>query len=152
MDNDDVRHEFDHVFSLVQEQMGELSVMQQKQMALTATGTAAEGLVEVSVDARRMVTKTVIDESYLDEFEFADLSGYVTAAAQSAAEKLEQRSAALLAPLNERRQRISSLAGRVGDAPDFAELLAGLNSVVADKQRDGGDGMEEHSTFPIVRS
>ncbi|WP_156748633.1 YbaB/EbfC family nucleoid-associated protein [Mycobacterium sp. 1465703.0] len=151
MDSDGLRGELGHMFSLVQEQMREMVVMQQKQTALTATGTAADGMVKVSVDARRIVTKTVIDESYLDEFEFADLSGHITDAAQSAVQEIEQRSADLLAPLTERRQQISLMAGRSGDVPDFAGLLAGFNSSTADSPRDEGDGMEEHSTFPTVR-
>ena len=155
MDNDAVSGEVGHVFSLVQDQMRELAVMQQKQTALTATGTAADGMVEVSIDSRRMVTKTVIDESYLDEYEFADLSGHVTAAAQAAAQEIEQRSAALLAPLTQRRQEISSLAGRVGDVPNFSELLAGMSSFAADELRRESDGvgtdMEEQSTYPTVR-
>lgn len=155
MDDDGVRGEVGHVISLVQQQMRELAVMQQKQTALTATGTAAEGMVEVSVDSRRMVTKTVIDESYLDEYEFADLSGHITAAAQSAVQEIERRSAALLAPMTERRQEISSLAGRVADVPNFSELLSGMSSFASDEPRRGGDGvgndMEEQSTYPTVR-
>lgn len=155
MDDDGVRGEVGHVISLVQQQMQELAVMQQKQAAMTATGTAAEGMVEVSVDSRRMVTKTVIDESYLDEYEFADLSGHITAAAQSAVQEIERRSAALLAPMTERRQEISSLAGRVADVPNFSELLLGMSSFAADELRRGSDGvgndMEQESTYPTVR-
>jgi DNA-binding protein YbaB len=155
MDNDGARGEFGHVFSLVQEQMRELAVIRQKHTALTATGAAAEGMVEVSVDSRRMVTKTVIDESYLDEYEFADLSGHITAAAQSAVHEIEQRSTALLAPLAERRQEITSSAGRVADVPNFSELLAGLSSSAAGEPRLGGDDaendMEEQSKYPTVR-
>lgn len=156
MDDDGVRGEVGHTISLVQQQMRELAVMQQKQTALTATGTAAEGMVEVSVDSRRVVTKTVIDESYLDEYEFGDLSGHITAAAQLAAQELERRSAAFLVPLTERRQEISSLAGRVAGVPNFTELLSGMSSFAADELRRGSDGvgndMEEQSTYPTVRS
>ena len=156
MNNDAASHDLTHVLSLVQEQMQDLSLMQQKRAALTATATAADKTVEVTVDAQRMVTSTVIDESYLDEFEFADLGGYITAAAQEAAQEIERQSAALLAPLTERRNEISSLSSLVVDAPDFHDLIAGLNPSApgAPEPRradDGNDGLEEHSPYPTVR-
>jgi DNA-binding protein YbaB len=156
VDNDAASHEFTHVLSLVQEQMRDLSAMQQKRAALTAKATAAEGTVEVTVDAQRMVAKTVIDESYLNEFDFADLGGYITSAAQEAAQEIERRSAALLVPLTQRRQEISSLSELVVDAPDFHDLISSLNpsppATVDPRSGDGGDdGMEEDSPYPTVR-
>lgn len=129
MSNDAASQDFSHVLSLVQEQMRDLSVMQQRRAALTATATAADGTVEITVDAQRMVTKTVIDESYLDEFELADLGGYITTAAQDAAREIERKSAGLLTPLTQRRQEISSFSGLVPDSPDFAELLSSLTEM-----------------------
>lgn len=155
MSNDAASHDFTHVLSLVQEQMQGLSAMQERRAALTATATAADGTVEITVDAQRTVTKTVVDETYLDEFELSDLGGYITTAAQQAAQEIDRQSAALLAPLTERRQEISSLSGLVADAPDFGELIAGLGSLAAppaSRADDGGDdGLEEHSPFPTVR-
>ena len=154
MSNDAASQDFTHMLSLVQEQMQGLSVMQQRRAALTATGTAADGTVEITVDAQRTVTKAVVDETYLDEFELSDLGGYITTAAQQAAQEIDRQSAALLAPLTERRQEISSLSGLVADAPDFGELIAGLGSFAAppsSRADDGDDGLEERSPFPTVR-
>ena len=155
MNNDDASQDFAHVLSLVQEQMQDLSVMQQKRAALTATATAADATVKVTVDAQRMVTSTVIDESYLDEFELAELGGYITSAAQDAAQEIERQSAALLAPLTERRNEISSLSSLVVDAPDFHDLITSLNPPAATpaprRADDGNDGLEEHSPYPTVR-
>ena len=127
MDNDSLRHDLAEVMALAQDQMRELSAAQQQRMALSATGTAADGLVEVTVDAQRMVTSTVIHESYLQEFEFADLSGHITAAAQKAAQEVERRGAAIFAPLAQRRQAISAMSGSLVDAPDFNELMSRIN-------------------------
>jgi DNA-binding protein YbaB len=156
VNNDAASHDFAHVLSLVQEQMQDLSVMQHKRAALTATATAADGTVEVTVDAQRMVTKTVIDESYLDEFELAELGGYVTTAAQEAAQEVQRQAAALLAPLTQRRTEISSLSNLVVDAPDFHDLITGLNPPApaapgARRADEGDDGSEEHSPYPTVR-
>ena len=155
MNNDAASQDFSQVLSLVQEQMQDLSLMQQKRAALTATATAADGTVEVTVDAQRMVTKTVIDESYLDEFEFTELAGHLTTAAQEAAHEIERQSAALLTPLTERRNEISSLSSLVVDAPDFHDLIAGLNppapAAPASRADDSDEGLEEHSPYPSVR-
>ncbi len=154
MSNDATSQDFTHVLALVQEQMQGLSVMQERRAALTATATAADGTVEITVDAQRTVTKTVVDETYLDEFELSDLGGYITTAAQQAAQEIDRQSAALLAPLTQRRQEISSLSGLVADAPDFGDLITGLGSLAAppaSRPDDGGDDLEEHSPFPTVR-
>jgi DNA-binding protein YbaB len=157
VNNDDAQHDFTHVFALAQEQMRDLSIMQQRRSQLTAKASAADGAVEVTVDAQRMVTKTVIDESYLDEFELADLGGHITSAAQQASRELERLTAELIAPLTARRQEISSLAGLVTDAPDFGDMLAGLSSAVSANdqvrhahQDDGGT--EESPRYPTLRS
>ncbi|WAJ46370.1 YbaB/EbfC family nucleoid-associated protein [Mycobacterium sp. Aquia_216] len=156
MDNDATGHDFAHVLSLVQDQMQELSVMQRKRAALSATATAADGTVQVTVDAQRMVTKTVIDESYLDDYEFTDLGGHITTAAQEAVQEIERQAAALLAPLTERRQEISSLSNLVVDVPEFGDLISGLNplsSAVPEPRHvdDEDDGIEDGSSYPTVR-
>jgi DNA-binding protein YbaB len=155
MDNDPLRHDLAEVMALAQDQMRELSAVQQQRMALSGTGTAADGLVEVTVDGQRMVTSTVIQESYLQEFEFADLSGHITAAARAAAEEVERRGAALFAPLTQRRQTISALSGRLVDAPDFNELMSRINPSVPaarDSQHDDGDeDWTEDPRYPTVK-
>ena len=67
-----------------------------------------------------------------------------------------RQAAALIAPLTERRTEISSLSNLVVDAPDFHDLITGLNppAPAAPEPRradDGGDGSEEHSPYPTVR-
>jgi DNA-binding protein YbaB len=156
MENDAARHELSHVLALVEEQMQELSAIEQKRSAIEATATAADGLVEVTVNAQRMVTSTVIDESYLNDFEFAELGGYITTAARTASEEVERRSAALLDPMSRRREEITSLGGVTGGIPDIQELLSGLRSAVpADVSPQGGDGgatgWEEGPSYPVVR-
>ncbi len=156
--NDEVMQEdFANLLALAQEQMRDMAVMNQRRSELTAKATAAGGLVEVTVDAQRRVAKTVIDESYLNEFEFADLSGHITTAAQQAHEKLERQAAALLAPLAQRREEIRSFTGLVADVPEFGDLLSGFGSAISATSRpedDGGDpgDVEQGSSFPIVRS
>jgi DNA-binding protein YbaB len=156
MDNDSLRHDLAEVMALAQDQMRELSAAQQQRMALSGKGTAADGLVEVTVDAQRMVTSTVIGESYLQEFEFADLGGHITTAAQAAAQEVERRGAELFAPLAQRRQAISALSGGLVDAPDFRELMSLINpdapaAGIPQPADDGDEGWPEDPRFPTVK-
>lgn len=157
MNNDAFSHDLNEVMALAQVHMRELAAAQQQRMTLSGSGTAADGLVKVTVDAQRMVTNTVIDESYLREYELADLGGHVTTAAQAAGREVEQRSAALFAPLQQGRQAISALSGTLTDAPDLHALISGLSSANqpmsdnAPPTDEDDDGLDENSRFPQVR-
>lgn len=161
MDIESKRHEYTNVLALVQQQMRDLAEMREKRSTIAAKATAASGTVEVTVDAQRMVVKTVIAETYLDDYELTELGGYITTAAQAAAREVERRTAALIKPLSERRKEISGSAGLLTNAPGLEELMSGLDSllpspdapVLADGGRDSRDAVgEEDSSYPIVRS
>lgn len=126
MTNDAARHELADVLALAQEQMADLAAMQKKRARLSATAAVADGTVEVTVNAQGLVTNTVIDEAYLEDFDFADLGDYVTKAAQTAAREVGQRSAELLTPLAERRKKFPALSDIVEGAPDFRDLMPDL--------------------------
>jgi DNA-binding protein YbaB len=152
--NDAARHEVEDVLARVQEQLAGLATVRQKQAALTARASVADGTVEVTVDARGVVIKTVVEESYLEEFGFAELGGHITAAAQSAARDVAHRTAELMTPLNEQRKALPSLSDIVDGAPDLRSLFDGLRSEApaTPAARDDGDGWEESTNYPTVRS
>lgn len=124
------------MLTLVEQQIADLAGLHQKRATLTATAAVADGAVQVTVDAQRMVIDTAIDESYFDNFDFVALGAHITAAAQSAAAEIAQRSAELLAPLAERRRRFPSLSGVVDDVPDLSDVLPNLHLLTsADPQQ-----------------
>src|SRR5262245_54089995 len=127
VDNDAMRHEVEDVLALVQEQMRDLSAMHEKRSKLTAKATAADGAVVVTVDAHGVATDIVIDESYLTEFELAELGAHITGAARAAAQDVERQAAALLEPLTQRRAAIQALSDTAVDMPDLGEVLSHLN-------------------------
>lgn len=106
--------------------MADLAAMQKKRAALTASAAVADGTVEVTVNVQGILTRTVIDESYLDEFDFSDLGEYITQAVQAAAQEVGKRSAELLVPLSERRKQLPVLSDIVEGAPDFREFMPDL--------------------------
>jgi DNA-binding protein YbaB len=142
------------VLAQVQEQMADLAAVQRKQAELTASATAADGLVEVTVNAHGHLTQTVIDETYLDEFEFEELSGHITEAAQLAIRNAATRMQEMMAPILERRKSLPGLSEIIDGAPDLRDFKppAFESSVVAAGRtdRDGNDGTHE-SAFPTVR-
>jgi DNA-binding protein YbaB len=142
------------VLAQVQEQMADLAAVQRKQAELTASSTAADGLVEVTVNAHGHLTETVIDEAYLEEFEFEELPGHITEAAQGAIRKAATQIAEMMAPILERRRALPGLAEVIDGAPDLRDFMppAFESSVVAAPRtdRDGNDGTDE-SAFPTVR-
>ena len=129
MSNESIRNEFGQVLALVQEQMRDLSNIQQQRSTMVARATAADGTVEVTVNAQRTVVETVVDESYLEDHEFTELGGHVTSAAQAAVRQLDKRSAAMLAPMNERRKAVSEISGNVIGLPGFREALAEVSAM-----------------------
>lgn len=155
MSNDSIRNEFGQVLALVQEQMRDLSNIQQQRSTLVAKATAADGTVEVTVNAQRTVVKTVVDESYLEDHDFGELGGHITSAAQAAVRQLDKRSEALLAPMNERRKAVSEISGNVIGLPGFREALAEVSamgdSVQSPPKPAENDG-DDASSFPTIRS
>lgn len=124
MDNDAARHELTEALALLQEHLAELAVVERERAALSATAHAADGTVMVTVDALGVVSAAVVDETYADEHDFADLGGFFTEAAQAAAADVARRSAELLAPLAARRAHFPSLADVVDGAPDLRDWLS----------------------------
>jgi DNA-binding protein YbaB len=152
--NDALRHQMTEMLALVQEQLADVAAVQKKQAQLTASAAAADGLVEVTVNAHGHVVKTVIDESYLDEYEFEELADHVTEAAQAATREAGRRVSAMLAPIDERRKAFPSLSEIVEGAPDLRDLMPpGLDPFsVAGPRRDAGrDEGGEETVFPTVR-
>jgi DNA-binding protein YbaB len=142
------------VLAQVQEQMADLAAVQRKQAELTASATAADGLVEVTVNAHGHLTQTVIDETYLDEFEFEELSGHITEAAQGAIRTAATQIAEMMAPILERRKTLPGLSEVMGGAPDLRDFMPpGFESsvVTAPLAEPEGNGGTDESAFPTVR-
>lgn len=152
MSNDVLRHEVTEAMALLQEQLADIAAMQRKQAELTGNGAAADGRVEVTVNAHGQLVKTVIDESYLDDFEFEELADHITLAARAATAEVARRVSALMVPINERRKRFPSLADFVEGAPDLRDLRPpGLDPVADAWPGADVDGGGYDTLLPTVR-
>jgi DNA-binding protein YbaB len=161
LSNEAARDRVGDVLSGLRDQLADIAVMQKKQAELKVDGKAADGTVEVTVNAHGQVVKTVIDKSYLDDHDLEDLGRYVTEAAQAAAGEAGRRVAGLLAPINERHKQLPSLSDIVDGLPDLSDVMPpglemfgpGLrrqkdSSVSSAARYDDGDGEAE---FPTVK-
>jgi DNA-binding protein YbaB len=135
--NGGLHYAFDEVFALVRDQMRDVSELDWKRSLLVGVGSAADGLVKVTVNGRCVVIETVVDEGYFDEFTVANLGDSVTAAAQDAAQQLRVQALALLKPLARRRAAISGLVGTGIDAPGSATASSHPGGPLGDGP-DGG--------------
>jgi DNA-binding protein YbaB len=155
LSNDALRHQVTEVLALVQEQMADVAAMQKKQAQLRVTGTAADGMVEVTVNAGGQLMTTVIDESYLDQHEFEELADHITEAAQAAARDAMRQVAEMLVPISERRKAFPSLSDVVEGAPDIRALtpswLDPFGEAQSRQTQDNDDGGGDETAFPRVR-
>jgi DNA-binding protein YbaB len=156
LDNDGARERLGEAWARLQSQLADIAALEEKQAALRANGRAADGVVEVTVDARGQLVEVVIDEDYLRDHKLAELGEHITEAARMAAADAGRRVAQLMAPLTERFGSFSSLSEKIRGAGDLEDLLSGgwdsfaraaspaqdLPGAKADGDGDPGDGTE----------
>jgi DNA-binding protein YbaB len=165
LSNDAAHHRLTDVLGLLQNQVADIAAVREKQAALELTGQAADGTVEVTVNARGQLVKTVIDKSFLDDHDFDDLGDFVTKAAQAAAKDAAGRVAEMLAPINERHAKFPSLSEVVEGMPDPRDLMPpGLDAFISSVGRrdgssvasaggryDDGPANQDEGDYPTVR-
>jgi DNA-binding protein YbaB len=146
----------------LQSQMADIAAVQKRQAALRVDAQAAEGTVEVTVNARGQLVKVVIDKSYLDDHDFDELGGCIVEAAQAAAEDAGRQVAEMLAPINERHKSLPTFSDIAEGVPSASDLtppgLDGFMPVPPQEdafESSAGDGYdhgnEGGAEFPIVR-
>jgi DNA-binding protein YbaB len=123
LSNDAAGDRVGDVLAGLRDELADIAAMQKKQAELKAGGQAADGSVEVTVNARGQVVKTVIDKSYFDDHDFEDLGGYITEAAQAAAGEAGRRVAEMLAPITERHKKLPSFSDIVEGLPDPSDVM-----------------------------
>ncbi|MBA0047870.1 YbaB/EbfC family nucleoid-associated protein [Mycobacteroides sp. LB1] len=141
--------DFTEIMAVAQEQLADIAVVQRQQAALTATAAVADGMVQVSVNARGVVVETKIDPEYLDEYDFEELGQDITYAAQLAAQDVNRRAAALMEPLLDRRAELPPLSEILHGAPDLHDFESRIPSVsTAPPDSPERLSLEREPTFP----
>jgi DNA-binding protein YbaB len=162
LSSDAARERIADVLGGLRDQLADMAAMREELAELRVDGRAAEGGVEVTVDARGQLVKTVVDKSFLDDHDFDEVGSYVTEAAQRAATLAARRVAELMAPITERHKRFPSFSEIVEGLPEPRDVMPpGLEMFAAPATSQegasvvsvGGDYDEggEGGDFPKVR-
>ena len=116
--------DFTELVAQAHEQLADIAAVQRRQAALSATATVADGMVQVSVNARGIVIDTRIDHDYLDEYDVEDLGRHITDAARQAAATVQRRASALMEPLMRHRADLPPLSQIISGAADLLDFQA----------------------------
>ncbi|UGT60566.1 YbaB/EbfC family nucleoid-associated protein [Nocardia asteroides] len=104
------------------EQMRDIAEVQRKRSLLTATVTACEKRIEVTVNADGLLVETKFADDILD-LEMDEIALNITAAVQQAAAKVAEQAAELMKPVGERRDSLPALSDIVDGAPDLRGFI-----------------------------
>ncbi|WP_067473650.1 YbaB/EbfC family nucleoid-associated protein [Nocardia amamiensis] len=104
------------------EQFRGIAELQKQRSLLTATVTACDKRIEVTVNADGVLIATRFADDVL-ELSLEEIAENVTAAVQQAAAEVAQRGRDLMTPLLERKNALPKLSEIVEGAPDLGSLL-----------------------------
>lgn len=104
------------------EQMRGIAEVQRKRAQLTATVTACEKRIEVTVNADGLLIETKFADDILD-LEMDEIALNITAAVQAAAAEVAQKAADLVKPLREHRDSLPPLSEIVDGLPTLGGLI-----------------------------
>ncbi|MEU7631075.1 YbaB/EbfC family nucleoid-associated protein [Nocardia sp. NPDC049220] len=102
--------------------MKSIENMQRQWVLLTATGSAANKRVTVSINAEGTVIETRFSDD-IDDLSYAEIAKAVTEAAQNAATEMQRKTAGLTASLQEQSSRIPKLSELAPGALDVLDLV-----------------------------
>ncbi|MFD6161924.1 YbaB/EbfC family nucleoid-associated protein [Nocardia sp. NPDC060256] len=104
------------------EQMRGLSKIQRDRARLTATVTACEKRISVTVNADGILIETRFADD-IGDLTYADIAAAMTEAVQGAARKVNEQGRLLMEPLRERKDRLPHLSDLVEDMPDVRSMI-----------------------------
>ncbi|WP_330183390.1 YbaB/EbfC family nucleoid-associated protein [Nocardia sp. NBC_01503] len=124
MANEFIKGELASMIDEFQAQMTALADVHQKRAQLTAAGTALQKRVTVTLNADFVVIETRFVDT--EDLTHDELAKAVTEAAQEAAAELSRKSAELMNPLQERRDRMPKMSDLIEDLPNFDDRVPEL--------------------------
>jgi DNA-binding protein YbaB len=153
LSSDAARDRFGDAVDALRSQVADIAAVKKKRAALRVEGQAADGTVEVTVDARGQLVGVAIDKSYLDDHDFDDLAGHVLEAVRRAAGEAERRVAEMVTPITERDKSFPTFSDIVEGLPDLADLIPGAPRQGSSGPSSGGafDVGDDGAQFPTVR-
>ncbi|MEU7140972.1 YbaB/EbfC family nucleoid-associated protein [Nocardia sp. NPDC046473] len=106
----------------LQEQMLGLAKIHRDRFSLTATATACDERISVTVNANGVLIDTEFADD-IDELTYAEIATAMTEAVQAAAREVNEQARQLLAPLREHKSQLPRLSDLIEGAPDLGSVL-----------------------------
>jgi DNA-binding protein YbaB len=103
-------------------QMRGIADVQKKRALLTATATACERRIEVTVNADGLLIATKFADD-IHDLTMDEIAENITAAVQEAARKVNEQARTLMNPLMEHRDSLPKLSEMIEGAPDLGGLI-----------------------------
>ncbi|MGY0496972.1 YbaB/EbfC family nucleoid-associated protein [Nocardia sp. FBN12] len=120
--NDRLRADMATMLDGLGEQFRGIAELQKERALLTATATACDKRIEVTVNADGLLIATKFADDVL-ELSLEEIATNLTAAVQSAAADVAARGKDLMTPLLERRDALPKLSEIIEGAPDLGAML-----------------------------
>ncbi|MGC5249336.1 YbaB/EbfC family nucleoid-associated protein [Gordonia sp. DT219] len=141
--DDGLGFDFHELMASAQEQLTAIGEVQRRRAQLVAHATVADRTVTVHVNAQGVVIKTEIDPDFLDEYDFEDLAGFVTEAAQQAAANVARQGEAMMESIRKANAALPSLSEVLDGAPDLRDF-----AITPEQISTAPPGSTERSTAP----
>ncbi|MBB5917401.1 DNA-binding protein YbaB [Nocardia transvalensis] len=122
MANERMRADAAQVLEGLDEQLRGIAEVQRQRADLTATITACEKRIKVTVNADGLLIHTEFAEDILD-LTPDEIAENITAAVQAASAEVMRLGRELMRPLMERRTRLPKLSEMIEGAPDLGEMI-----------------------------
>ncbi|RDI68219.1 YbaB/EbfC family nucleoid-associated protein [Nocardia pseudobrasiliensis] len=104
------------------EQMRGIAEIQRDRARLTATATACDKRISVTVNADGILIETRFADD-ISDLSYGEIAAAVTQAVQAAAKNVSQQGHRLMEPLRERKDRLPHLSDLVEGMPDFRSVI-----------------------------
>jgi len=104
------------------EQMSGIAAIQRDRAHITASVTACDKRISVTVNADGILIATKFAEDIKD-LSYEEIAAAMTQAVQAAAKKAQQQTRELMEPLKQRKDRLPKLSDMLEGAPELGEMM-----------------------------
>ncbi|MFI6044612.1 YbaB/EbfC family nucleoid-associated protein [Nocardia sp. NPDC051321] len=128
MANERLKADAAMMMEALHEQMQGLAEIHRDRAELTATVTACDKRISVTVNADGILIETLFADD-IDDLTHAEIAKAMTEAVQAAASKVNEQARQLMEPLRERKAQLPKLSDLIENVPDVGSVLPAVPPV-----------------------
>ncbi|RDI63375.1 YbaB/EbfC family nucleoid-associated protein [Nocardia pseudobrasiliensis] len=122
MSNERLKADAAMMMEALSEQMSGIAEIQRNRARLTATVTACDKRISVTVNADGILIDTKFADDIKD-LSYEEIAAAMTHSVQAAAQKVQAMTIELMEPLRERKARLPRLSEMLEGAPDLGDMM-----------------------------